>query len=99
MKKIYVGNLGSLTSGMEVQTLFESYGKVLRAGVLANPDTGESRGFGYVLMSDDEIQCSRRGRTEEAVIVAPRKHVDLRTDLVECGNQGLDVWMKRVLEA
>jgi len=54
MKKIYVGNMGSLTSGMEVQTLFESYGKVLRAGVLANPDTGESRGFGYVLMSDDE---------------------------------------------
>lgn len=53
MKKIYVGNLSLLTSGAEVQAWFESYGKVFRAGVLHHPETGESKGFGYVLMKDD----------------------------------------------
>jgi RNA recognition motif-containing protein len=54
MKKIYVGNLASLTNATQVQTLFEGYGKVLKAGLVCHHDTGEPLGFAYVLMSDDE---------------------------------------------
>jgi cold-inducible RNA-binding protein len=53
MKKIYVGNLGTLTRPDEVQALFESYGKVLKSGILCNHTTGEPLGFAYVVMSDD----------------------------------------------
>jgi RNA recognition motif-containing protein len=53
MKKIYVGNLGSLTSADQLQALFEGYGKVLKSGILCNHTTGEPLGFAYVVMSDD----------------------------------------------
>lgn len=53
MKRIYVGNLNLLTDANQVQTLFESYGKVLKAGIVRNRDSGASLGFAYVLMSND----------------------------------------------
>ena len=53
MKRIYVGNLNLLTNANQVQTLFESYGRVLRAGIMRSHNTGSSLGFAYVLMSND----------------------------------------------
>jgi RNA recognition motif-containing protein len=53
MKKIYVGNLNLLTNANQVQTVFESYGRVLKAGILCSRNTGDSLGFAYVLMSND----------------------------------------------
>src|SRR5260370_42501299 len=53
MKRIYVGNLNLLTNANQVQTLFESYGRVLRAGIMRSHNTGSSLGLAYVLMSND----------------------------------------------
>jgi cold-inducible RNA-binding protein len=53
MKKIYVGNLNLLTDANQVQTVFESYGRVLKAGILRSRNTGNSLGFAYVLMNND----------------------------------------------
>ena len=53
MKKIYVGNLNLLTDANQVQTVFESYGRVLKAGILRSRNTGDSLGFAYVLMNND----------------------------------------------
>jgi len=53
MKKIYVGNLNLLTNANQVQTVFESYGRVLKAGILLSRNTGNSLGFAYVLMNND----------------------------------------------
>ncbi len=53
MKKIYVGNLNLLTNANQVQTAFESYGRVLKAGILCSRNTGSSLGFAYVLMNND----------------------------------------------
>lgn len=53
MKRIYVGNLNLLTKADQVQALFESFGSVLKAGLICDRNSGESRGFAYVLMSND----------------------------------------------
>lgn len=53
MKRIYVGNLNLLTGANHVQRLFESYGSVLKTGIIRNRNGGESLGFAYVLMSND----------------------------------------------
>lgn len=53
MKRIYVGNLNSLTTASQVHALFESYGSVLKAGIMRDRMSGESLGFAYVLMKND----------------------------------------------
>lgn len=53
MKRIYVGNIGAETTAGELQVLFQQYGKVSRAGIICDPETGRSRGFAFVLMGND----------------------------------------------
>jgi cold-inducible RNA-binding protein len=55
MKRIYVGNLTTGTNASILQTLFEKYGHVSKAGIVCNRDTGEPRGFGFVLMRSDRM--------------------------------------------
>lgn len=42
-----------LTTADQVQTLFESYGNVVKAGIICDRNSGESLGFAYVLMDND----------------------------------------------
>ena len=51
-KKLYVGNLTYETTGSDLQRLFEPHGTVLSAEVIADRDTGRSKGFGFVEMPD-----------------------------------------------
>lgn len=53
-KKLYVGNLSFGMSSSELEELFESYGTVQSAQVIMDRDTGRSKGFGFVEMSDDQ---------------------------------------------
>jgi cold-inducible RNA-binding protein len=53
MKRIYVGNLDAQITAGDIQVLFEQYGKVNRAGIICDPETGRSRGFAFVLMGND----------------------------------------------
>lgn len=53
MKRIYVGNLPATVSDQELQNLFTSYGSVKTAHVIKDKLSGESRGFGFVEMSED----------------------------------------------
>jgi len=53
MKHIYVGNLSAGTTAAELQLLFEQYGKVNKTGIICEKETGRSRGFAFVLMSND----------------------------------------------
>jgi RNA recognition motif-containing protein len=54
VKKIYVGNLSFDITEPELRSLFEPYGNVESATVATDRDTGRSRGFGFVSMSNDE---------------------------------------------
>lgn len=54
MKKIYVGNFPFSMTDPELRSLFEPYGTVESASVVTDRDTGRSRGFGFVSMTNDE---------------------------------------------
>ena len=50
---IYVSNLNYSTDADGLQELFAGYGEVASAKVIADRDTGRSRGFGFVEMPND----------------------------------------------
>jgi RNA recognition motif-containing protein len=52
-KKLYVGNLTFDTTDAQLETLFGSHGTVQSAQVIMDRDTGRSKGFGFVEMSND----------------------------------------------
>ncbi len=54
MKNIFVGNLDFATSDSSVRTMFERYGTVDRVNLVTDRDTGRSRGFAFVEMSNTE---------------------------------------------
>jgi RNA recognition motif-containing protein len=51
-KNIYVGNLSFVSTADDLIELFGQYGQVSRAQVVTDRDTGRSRGFGFVEMSE-----------------------------------------------
>ena len=52
-KKLYVGNLSYETTDASLEQLFAPFGEVRSAQVIQDRDTGRSKGFGFVEMSDD----------------------------------------------
>lgn len=53
MKNIFVGNLSFGATEETVRSLFETHGSVQRVSIVTDRDTGRSRGFGFVEMTDD----------------------------------------------
>ena len=52
MKNIFVGNLDFAATESSVRSLFEPYGNVERVNVVTDRETGRSRGFAFVEMTD-----------------------------------------------
>jgi cold-inducible RNA-binding protein len=52
LKKIFVGNLDFGATEDTIRSLFESYGTVESVSVVTDRDTGRSRGFAFVEMTD-----------------------------------------------
>jgi len=52
VKNIFVGNLDFGATESSLRSLFEPYGAVDRVNVVTDRDTGRSRGFAFVEMSD-----------------------------------------------
>lgn len=51
---IYVGNLSYRTNEDELRQAFGEYGEVASVNIIKDKFSGESRGFGFVEMSNDE---------------------------------------------
>ncbi len=51
--KIYVGNLPFSTTDATLHEAFSAHGQVDEAVVVTDRETGRSRGFGFVTMSND----------------------------------------------
>ncbi len=51
---IFVGSLPYSLKEEDLKELFEAYGEVSSAKVITDRETGRSKGFGFVEMSDDE---------------------------------------------
>ena len=51
---IYVSNLGFNVQDEDLKEFFTPYGEVTSAKIINDRESGKSRGFGFVEMSDDE---------------------------------------------
>lgn len=51
---IYVGNLPYEFSDQELSEVFAPFGEVVSAKIILDRETGRSKGFGFVTMSNDE---------------------------------------------
>jgi cold-inducible RNA-binding protein len=51
---IFVGNLSYQVTQADLQAAFEVYGGVERVNIVTDRDSGQSRGFAFVEMSDAE---------------------------------------------
>jgi RNA recognition motif-containing protein len=69
-KNLYVGNLPYSTNSDTLRDLFSQYGTVTSASVVMDRETGRSRGFGFVEMSNGG---------EQAITALNGKDVDGRT--------------------
>jgi len=52
MKNLYVGNLPHATTEAELRNVFEAHGAVEKVTLVTDRDTGRSRGFGFVEMTN-----------------------------------------------
>jgi RNA recognition motif-containing protein len=65
-RKLYCGNLSYNVSSSDLEQLFSQFGTVESAQVIADRDTGRSKGFGFVEMaSDAEAQAAINGLNEK----------------------------------
>jgi len=63
---IYVGNLAFNVTEGELQQAFEAFGEVTSAKIIKDKYSGESKGFGFVEMSDGtEAQAAIKGLNEK----------------------------------
>ena len=63
---IYVGNLNFRTEQSDLEAAFQAYGTVDKATIITDRETGRSRGFGFVEMSnDEEAQAAIDGLNEK----------------------------------
>jgi RNA recognition motif-containing protein len=53
-KRIYVGNLSYTTTEDELEELFTTYGDVMSCTIPAGGESGRTRGFGFVDMSEED---------------------------------------------
>ena len=51
---LFVAKLSSSTTGDDLQEIFSAYGEVSSAKVIIDRETGNSKGFGFVEMADEE---------------------------------------------
>jgi RNA recognition motif-containing protein len=52
MKNLYVGNLPHSTTESELRSAFEAHGAVEKVNIVTDRDTGRSRGFAFVEMTN-----------------------------------------------
>ena len=58
-KKLYVGNLPFDATADELREMFSPHGRVVSATICTDRETGRSRGFGFVEMSDGADEAIR----------------------------------------
>ncbi len=52
-KKVYIGNISPEADQASLEALFSMFGTVEKAYIVTDHETGRSKGFGFVVMSND----------------------------------------------
>src|SRR5437867_4437414 len=53
-KKLFVGNLSFQTTESDITAAFEQFGAIESVSIITDRDTGRSKGFGFVVMTETE---------------------------------------------
>src|SRR2546426_6330303 len=53
-KKLFVGNLSFQTTESDIRSAFGRFGPIESVSLITDRDTGRSKGFGFVLMGEEE---------------------------------------------
>ena len=53
-KQIYAGNLSYQMTDESLRDLFQQHGEVASVKIIRYPDSGKSKGFGFVEMANDQ---------------------------------------------
>jgi RNA recognition motif-containing protein len=59
--KLYVGNLPNSMTEEDLTSEFKEYGEIHSLKIIIDRETGRSRGFGFVEMSDSDAQKAIEG--------------------------------------
>ena len=65
---IYVSNLGFNVQDEDLRAFFTPYGEVTSAKIINDRETGKSRGFGFVEMSDDTASKKAIAELDNATV-------------------------------
>ena len=65
---IYVSNLSFNVQDEDLREFFAPYGEVTSAKVINDRETGKSRGFGFVEMSDDAASKTAIAELDQATV-------------------------------
>ena len=60
-KKLFVGNLSFQTTESDIRSAFEKFGAVESVAIINDRDTGRSKGFGFVEMSEEDANKAIAG--------------------------------------
>ncbi len=64
--KIYVGNLNYSTTESDLRNSFSEYGTVESVNIITDKFSGQSKGFGFIEMSDsDEAKSAINGMDQQ----------------------------------
>ena len=86
---IYVSNLGFNIQDEDLKEFFTPYGEVTSAKIINDRETGKSRGFGFVEMSDETAAKKAiaeldggdvEGRTIKVMIAKPKEEKPQRSN-------------------
>lgn len=88
---IFIAKLSSATTSEDLQGLFEEYGEVTSAKVIFDKETGRSKRFGFVEMSDEEAGTKAINELDECTFDNSKivvKKARPKTDAPRGGERG-----------
>jgi|ERR1700738_4268665 RNA recognition motif-containing protein len=86
--RLYVGGLPYQTTEQDLSELFEQIGQVSSATVITDRETGRSKGFGFVEMSDDQDARSAIDRLNGTMLGNRTITVNEARERPASGNRG-----------
>lgn len=88
MTNIFVGNLSYQATSADLQAAFEAYGAVDRVNIVTDRDSGQSRGFAFVEMSDANAARNAIAALNGAELRGRAMNVNEARPKAEGGNGG-----------
>ena len=75
-KKIYVGNMNYATTEDEIRDIFAQYGEVESVAIIEDRYTGQSKGFGFVEMVEDDAATAAISALDQTELGGRRLRVN-----------------------